>query len=245
MTELTRSGYDALVQAIVEAIPAASRQPPAMAAPLAAALESTLLEPGATAAAIDQLCDHAAEARMAAVCVAPVWVARAASRLRSTPVLVVTTVGFPLGSSAGAVKVFEAAESVKLGADELDVVINLGALKSGDDTQVADELGAITALAHAAGARVKAILEMGLLTPDELERAAATALAAGVDFLKNGTGFGPGGATVEGMARLRELAAGRARVKAAGGIRTAGQARALLQAGADRLGTSAAAAILL
>ncbi|MGH9477490.1 MAG: deoxyribose-phosphate aldolase [Terriglobales bacterium] len=243
MIELARHDYDALVEQILQA--ARSRPEPAVAVGgLAGAIESTLLAPGATAVEVERLCEEAAALGVAAVCVAPVWTALAVARLRPTPVLVSTVVGFPLGASLGTVKAFEAAECLKLGADELDVVINLGALKSGHHAQVEDELYAITALAHAAAARIKVILEMDLLSPGELEQAVAAALAAGVDFLKNGTGFGPGGATVEGIARLRVLAAGRARLKAAGGIRTAAQARALLAAGADRIGTSAAAAVL-
>ncbi|MGH9413930.1 MAG: deoxyribose-phosphate aldolase [Terriglobales bacterium] len=240
MGELSVSDYNALVEEIVAAV----RPRPKAVGSLAAAIESTLLAPDATAAQIEALCDHAAAAGMAAVCVAPVWVALAAERLRATSVLVVTVIGFPLGASLGSVKLYDAAECLKLGADELDVVINLGALKSGNDARVQGELAAVTALARAAGGRVKAILEMGLLSPGELERACAAALAAGVDFVKNGTGTGRGDATPEGIARLRTLVGTRTRIKAAGGIRTAAQARALLAAGADRLGTSAARALL-
>lgn len=244
MVDLAPEAYEALVSDILAAV---RPKPAAVAASgsLAAAIESTLLAPDAAADQIDHLCDDAAAWGVAAVCVPPVWLAHAAARLRSTPVLVATVVGFPLGNSLGSVKLYEAAECLKLGADELDVVINFAALKSSQDARVQSELAAITALAHAAGARVKAILEIGLLSPAELDRAAATALAAGVDFLKNGTGFGGyGGATPEAIARLHELAAGRARIKAAGGIRTSAQARALIAAGADRLGTSTPAALL-
>lgn len=244
MVDLAPEAYEALVSDIVAAVRSKPDAAPATSN-LAAAIESTLLAPGATAGQIDRLCDEAAAWGLASVCVAPVWLAHAAARLRSTPVLVAAVVGFPLGNSLGSVKLFEAAECLKLGADELDVVINFAALNSSQDALVQSELAAITALAHAAGARVKAILEMGLLSPAELDRAAAAALAAGVDFLKNGTGFGGHGeATPEAIARLRELAAGRARIKAAGGIRTPAQARALLAAGASRLGTSTAAALL-
>ncbi len=244
MVELAPEAYEALVNDIVAAVRPKSDAAPSSGS-LAAAVESTLLAPGATAEQIDRLCDDAAAWGVAAVCVPSVWLAHAAARLRPTPVLVATVVGFPLGNSLGSVKLFEAAECLKLGADELDVVINFAALKSGQDALVQSELAAVTALAHAAGARVKAILEMGLLSPAELGRAAAAALAAGVDFLKNGTGFGGhGDATPETIARLHELAAGRARIKAAGGIRTPAQARALLTAGADRLGTSTGAALL-
>lgn len=244
MVDLAPEAYEALVSDILAAMRPKPAAAPA-AGNLAAAIEATLLDPDVTAGQVDRLCDDAAAWGAAAVCVPPVWLARAAARLRSTPVLVATVVGFPLGNSLGTVKLYEAAECLKLGADELDVVINFAALKSGHDAVVQSELAAITALAHAAGARVKAILEMGLLAPAEVDRAAAAALAAGADFLKNGTGFGAhGGATPEGIARLHALAAGRARIKAAGGIRTRDQARDLLAAGADRLGTSTAAALL-
>ncbi|MGH9466826.1 MAG: deoxyribose-phosphate aldolase, partial [Terriglobales bacterium] len=180
---------------------------------------------------------------IAAVCVAPCRVAQAVERLRATPVLVASAVGFPLGASTASAKRFEAAECVKLGADELDVVMNLGALKSGDGEAVRLDLAGIVEAAHAAGARVKAILELPLLTAAEQEEAAQLALAAGVDFLKTSTGQA-GPATVEQVELLRRLAGGRARIKAAGGIRTAAQARALIAAGADRLGTSTPKTVL-
>ncbi|MGH9486968.1 MAG: deoxyribose-phosphate aldolase [Terriglobales bacterium] len=240
MAELSPRDYDALVEAILAAAEPRARP----VSRVASALESTLLAPDATASQIEQVCEEAVTLGLAAVCVAPAWIALAAERLRSTPVLAVTVVGFPLGSTLGSAKIYEAAECLKLGADELDVVINLAALKSGHDGRVQGELQTITAQAHAAGARVKAILEMGLLSAGELERAADASLAAGADFLKNATGFGPNGASPEAIARLRDLAGGRARIKAAGGIRTAAQAEALLHAGADRLGSSHAASVL-
>ncbi len=237
MIELAAPDYRALVEAI------AAELAPALDCSLAATIEATLLSAGATAADIELLCDQAAAWGVAAVCVAPCHVALAAERLRATPVLVVAAVGFPLGSATASAKRYEAAECVKLGADELDVVINLGALKSGDSAAVRLELAGVVELAHAARARVKAILELPLLTAAEQERAVQLALDAGVDFLKTATGTA-GPATVAQVELLRRLAGGRARIKAAGGIRTPAQARALIAAGADRLGTSQPQALL-
>jgi deoxyribose-phosphate aldolase len=153
-------------------------------------------------------------------------------------VLVAAAVGFPLGASGAAVKQFEAAECLKLGADELDVVIDLGALKSGTGAAVEAELASLVQLAHGAGAKLKAILELPRLTAEEKARAAGCALAAGADFLKTSTGLSGAEATPADVALLHQLAAGRAAVKASGGIRTRAQAEALVAAGATRLGTS-------
>lgn len=237
MIELPADDYRALVSDIARAV-AASAPAPAPSGSLAGMIDATLLRPDATAADIDQLCDDAARHGFAAVCVNPVWVARAAARLRPTPVRVAAVVGFPLGANGAAVKQFEAAECLKLGADELDVVMDLGALKSGADATVEAELSTIVNLAHAAGARVKAILELGLLTGEEKARAARLALAAGADFLKTSTGFSTPESTPADVALLHQLAAGRAGIKASGGIRTRAQAEALVAAGATRLGTS-------
>ena len=252
MLELPPSEYRALVKAIEQAI-AQTAAPPAALAPLrqatasaglAAAIEHTLLAPGATAAQIAQLCAEAEAWGCAAVCVNPAWVAQAAVRLRPTPVRVVATLAFPMGATLATVKRAEAAECLKLGADDLDMVINLGALQSGADTQVREDIRGVVELAHAAGAQVKAILETGLLTQAQKVRACELALEAGADFVKTSTGFGPSGATVADVELLRATVGDRARVKASGGIRTLAQAQALLAAGATRLGTSHTAAIL-
>jgi len=249
MPTLPETEYRALVRDIAAALEV---QATAMAAPattrpgLAAALEPTLLSPTATGDEVDRLCAFAAHHRVAAVCVAPTWLARAAAGLRATPVAVSTVVGFPLGANLGTTKLHEASECVRLGADELDVVVNLGAVRAGDGAVVAGELRSICAVAHAAGARVKAILELPVLDEAEVRRAAAWALEAGVDFLKTATGYGPDArpATPGDVALLRGLAPAGVGIKAAGGIRSAAAAMALLAAGADRIGTSAAAAIL-
>jgi deoxyribose-phosphate aldolase len=254
MIELAPNEYAALVDSILnsitppkaEAVPVAAVEiaPSPTASNLAATLESTLLTADATREQITRLCDDAENWRLAAVCVNPCWVALAASRLRSTNVQVVTVVGFPLGASLSVSKRHEAAECLKLGADELDMVINVGALKSGADDQVGADIRGVVELAHEAGARVKVILEMAYLTRDEQQRACGIALAAGADYIKTSTGFGASGATVEDVAFLRSVIAAKARIKAAGGIRTRAQAEALLAAGADRIGTSSARAIL-
>lgn len=237
MVDLAPEAYEALVSDILAAMRPKPAAVPA-AGNLAAAIEATLLDPDVTAGQVDRLCDDAAAWGAAAVCVPPVWLAHAAARLRPTPVRVAAVVGFPLGANGAAVKQFEAAECLKLGADELDVVMDLGALKSGADATVEAELSTIVNLAHAAGARVKAILELGLLTGEEKARAARLALAAGADFLKTSTGFSTPETTPADVALLHQLAAGRADIKASGGIRTRAQAEALVAAGATRLGTS-------
>ncbi|MGH9393761.1 MAG: deoxyribose-phosphate aldolase [Terriglobales bacterium] len=243
MLELAPNDYRELVEAVARQLAPAPSGAGADRA-LAAALEATLLAADATAAGIDQLCLDAARSGLAAVCVQPSWVARAVAQLRATPVAVATVIGFPLGANLGSSKRDEAAACLALGADELDLVINLGALKSGNEAAVRGEVVAVAALAQAAGSRLKVIVEMGLMDRGEVARVAAIALEAGADFLKTGTGFGPRPASAADVALLRELAAGRARIKAAGGIRTRGQALALLAAGADRIGSSTAAAIV-
>lgn len=244
MPELPPDEFRALVRQIAQAVGARPAAAPARS-DIAAVMEHSLLRPDASAEEITRLCGEAAAWGCAAVCVNPAWVARAAAALRGTPVRVAATVGFPLGASTTTAKRAEAAECLKLGADDLDVVIALGALKSGADTLVRAELRGIVELAHAAGAQVKAILEMGLLTAGEKARVCALALEAGVDFVKTSTGFGDAGtAQLADVAQLRAAAEGRAGVKAAGGIRTLAQAQALLGAGATRLGTSHTAAIL-
>ncbi|HXR98240.1 MAG TPA: deoxyribose-phosphate aldolase [Terriglobales bacterium] len=246
MIVLAPNEYAALVNSILESIPKAAPEPVSALAQsdLASAIESTLLVADATSEQIAQLCDDAESWGLAAVCVNPCWVAMAAARLRPTKVRVATVVGFPLGAGLAVSKRNEAAECLKLGADELDMVINIGALKSGADEQVGADIRGVAELAHEAGARVKVILEMAYLSRDEQQRACRLALAAGADYIKTSTGFARSGATVEDVAFLRSTIAGQARIKAAGGIRTRAQAEALLAAGAHRIGTSAARAIL-
>ncbi|MDW8180384.1 deoxyribose-phosphate aldolase [Thermoflexus sp.] len=211
---------------------------------LAARIDHTLLRPEAMPGDIDRLCEEALRYGCAAVCVNPIYVARAAARLAGTPVKVATVVGFPLGASLTAIKVAEAAMALGQGAQEIDMVLPVGLLKAGAIDAVRVDLQAVAAVCRAAGALCKVILETALLTAEEKVLAARLAVEAGADFVKTSTGFGPGGATVEDVALLRQVVGPSVGVKAAGGIRTAEQAIAMLEAGADRLGTSATVAIL-
>ena len=207
-------------------------------------IDHTLLRPDATAAQIAQLCAEARHFRVATVCVNPVHVALAAAKLRKTPVRVAAVVGFPLGASLSATKRFEAEQAIRSGATELDMVLNIGALKAGEHTLVKDDIRAITRPAHAAGVLVKVILETALLTDQEKMQACKLALPAGADFVKTSTGFGGGGATVADVALMRRVVGKRAGVKASGGIRTAADVAAMIKAGANRIGASATVAIL-
>lgn len=211
---------------------------------IALLLDHTLLKPDADRGAIRQLCGEARAYGFASVCVNPVWVAEAVAELRQTPVRVGTVIGFPLGATTATAKLAEAAEAVRLGADELDVVIDIGGLKDGDDVRVGAGLRGVVELAHAAGARVKVILETALLTDEEKVRGCHLALQAGANFVKTSTGFASGGATVADVALLRQTVGVRAGVKASGGIRTCRQVLALVAAGASRIGASASMSIM-
>ena len=164
-------------------------------ADLAALIDHTLLRPEASRAEIEKLCAEAKQSGFATVVVNPTWVALAAARLRGTPVKVCTVVGFPLGATLPQVKILEAEEVVKLGAQEVDMVINVGALKSGDDEFVEQDIRGVVEVCRRGGVLTKVILETALLTDQEKVRACRLAQAAGADFVKTSTGFGPGGAT--------------------------------------------------
>ena len=207
-------------------------------------IDHTLLHPEASRAQVVQLCDEAAQYGFACVMVNSTWVALCASRLRDTLVKTGVVIGFPLGASVTTAKRLEAEECLRLGADELDMVMNIGALKSGDHALVETDIRALAATCHRAGAILKVILECALLTNQEKETACQLAVAAGVDFVKTSTGFSTGGATVEDVALMRRVVGDRCRVKAAGGVRTAADVAALLKAGADRIGTSASVNIM-
>jgi deoxyribose-phosphate aldolase len=211
---------------------------------LAAILDHTLLKPDATSADVLRLCEEAMHYRFACVCVNPCWIALAHSALSGSGVAVGTVVGFPLGASLTHNKREEAESALRLGARELDMVIHIGALKSGDNATVQSDVRTMVELAHDAGGTLKAILETCLLTLEEKLRASEICVAAGVDFLKTSTGFSTGGATVEDVSLLRGVAGGRCGVKAAGGIRTLDAVRDMLEAGASRIGTSSGVAIL-
>ncbi len=215
-----------------------------VAADLARLIDHTLLRPDATETQIRQLCQEARQYGFAAVCVNPTWVPLCAELLAGATPVVCTVIGFPLGATFPGVKVFETQCSLAAGAREVDMVINIGALKSRQyDAVYRDILGVVRA-AHAAGALVKVIIETALLTDEEKVEACTLSQAAGADFVKTSTGFAAGGATVADVALMRRVVGPRMGIKAAGGIKTAEDATALLQAGATRLGASAGVKIV-
>jgi deoxyribose-phosphate aldolase len=206
---------------------------------LASMIDHTLLKPEATRAQVEQVCDEAKQHGFASVCVNPTHVRLCAQRLKGSPVKVCTVVGFPLGATLSKVKAFETQQALEAGATEIDMVINIGALKSQDNDLVARDLAAVIRAAHAGNALVKVILEAALLTDDEKIMACQLAQSAGADFVKTSTGFGPGGATVEDVALMRRAVGPTMGVKAAGGIRTLADAQKMIAAGATRIGASA------
>lgn len=213
---------------------------------LSRAIDHTLLKPESTPADIVELCRQAVRWDFAAVCINPCYVATAARELAGSPVKVCSVAGFPLGASTATVKAAEAAAALKAGAAEIDVVINIGLLKGGCPGLVEEELSAVVSSARSArvDAVIKVIIETCLLTGDEKYAACRAAVAAGADFVKTSTGFSKGGATVEDVRLLRWAVGPSFGVKASGGIRDLAAARAMLEAGADRLGTSAGVAIM-
>jgi deoxyribose-phosphate aldolase len=210
---------------------------------IAATIDHTLLKPEATRDQIIRLCEEAAYFGFATVCVNPWWVPLAASTLSGSGVKTATTIGFPLGANYTTVKRFEAAEAVRLGAQELDMVMNVGALKSRDRQSVQNDIAAVAEVAHTGGAILKVILETPLLTLEEKILSCELSLAGKADFVKTATGF-LGGATVEDVSLMRGVVGDRAGVKASGGIRTAATAQAMIEAGANRLGTSSGVVIV-
>ncbi|MGC8780578.1 MAG: deoxyribose-phosphate aldolase, partial [Anaerolineae bacterium] len=213
--------------------PPAAAGPPAAGevADPAALIDHTLLKPTATAAQIRQLCAEARGYGFAAVCVNPVWVALCAQELAGSTVKVCTVVGFPLGADLPEVKAFEAERCIALGAAEIDMVLNIGALKAHDYLAVRNDIAAVVQPAHAAGAIVKVIIETAYLTDEEKVAACVLAQDAAADFVKTSTGFGPAGATVADVALMRRVVGPTMGVKAAGGIRTAADLRAMVAAG--------------
>jgi deoxyribose-phosphate aldolase len=213
-------------------------------AELAAQIDHTTLKPDATEAQIERLCAEAREYGFAAVCVNPVWVPACARLLAGASSRVCTVVGFPLGATTSEVKAFETRRAIADGASEIDMVLNIGALKSGDSAWVQRDIAAVVAGAHASGAIVKVILETCLLTEAEKLNACALAQAAGADFVKTSTGFGPGGATAADIALMRRVVGDEMGVKASGGVRDLEQMKAMVAAGATRIGASAGVRIV-
>ena len=207
-------------------------------------IDHTLLKPDATAEQIVKLCAEARENSFATVCLNPTWVALAAKQLRGSTVKVCTVIGFPLGASLPEVKAFETERAIADGAVEVDMVQNVGALKSRDYRLVAEDIAAVVRVAHSRQASVKVILETALLSDEEKVESSAIAQAAGADYVKTSTGFGPGGATVADVALMRRVVGPTVGIKAAGGIRTAQDARQMIEAGATRLGASAGVKII-
>jgi deoxyribose-phosphate aldolase len=207
-------------------------------------IDHTLLAPDATADDIDLLCTEAEQYGFASVCINPTWVKRAAKNLRGTKVPVCTVIGFPLGATTTDIKATEARKALRDGAREIDMVINIGALKSGDHELVYNDIAKVVDAAHETGAICKVILETALLTDEEKVITSALAKRAKADFVKTSTGFGPGGATVYDVALMRETVGPDMGVKASGGVRTADDAEDMIAAGATRIGASAGVQIV-
>jgi deoxyribose-phosphate aldolase len=211
---------------------------------LARYIDHTALKPEATEAQIVQLCAEAQHYHFIAVCVNPVWVKRSVSLLTGTDTCVAAVAGFPLGATLPEVKAYEAQQLVEAGASEIDMVINIGALKGGDHALVARDIAAVVQAAHAGGAITKVIIEAALLTDDEKKIACQLACEAGAEFVKTSTGFSIGGATAHDVALMREMVGPKVGVKAAGGIRTYSDAMTMIAAGANRIGASASVKIM-
>jgi deoxyribose-phosphate aldolase len=207
-------------------------------------IDHTLLKPDATRDEIEKLCREAAEFHFATVCVNPAWVATAAARLRGTGVGVCSVVGFPLGATTAEVKNFETRRAIYDGATEIDMVINVGALKSGDLRTVERDIEAVTDPCRQCGVVSKVIIEAALLTDEEKITACTLSKAAGADFVKTSTGFGPGGATAADVALMRRVVGADMGVKAAGGVRDLEGLKAMVAAGASRVGASAGVKIV-
>ncbi len=205
-------------------------------------IDHTLLKPVTSMEQIEALCKEAIDHNFFSVCVNPCWVEFAAKLLINQTPLVCTVVGFPLGAALIEVKAFETKMAIQKGADEIDMVMNIGAFKSGDERWVEQDINAV--VEAAAGKTVKVILETCLLTDDEIVRACQIALEAKAHFVKTSTGFASGGATVEAVKLMRQIVGYRMGVKASGGIRTIDDAKKMIEAGASRLGTSSGVKIV-
>jgi deoxyribose-phosphate aldolase len=211
---------------------------------LAGMIDHTLLKPDATPDQIAQLCFEARKYGFASVCINPAWVSLCAQLLQGTPVKVCTVIGFPLGASAPEVKVFEARNAIDHGATEIDMVLNIGALKARDLDLLAKDIGGVVTAVHARGAIVKVIFETVLLTDEEKTIACLIAKEAGADYVKTSTGFAGGGATVHDVTLMRRAVGPDIGVKASGGVRTYEDAEKMVKAGATRIGASAGIKII-
>jgi deoxyribose-phosphate aldolase len=247
----------AVTQDVAAAYPPAARLEPAdatapgaldpaslTAADVAAMIDHTLLKPQATEEQVRQLCKEARAYGFASVCVNPTWAPLSAELLAGSASKVCTVIGFPLGANLTAVKAYETECCIAAGAQEVDMVINIGALKSGLYGVVGKDIAAVVEAARPAHAIVKVIIETCYLTEAEKIAACVLTQAAGADFVKTSTGFGPGGATTADVALMRQVVGPVMGIKAAGGIRTAADARAMIAAGATRIGASAGMQII-
>jgi deoxyribose-phosphate aldolase len=211
---------------------------------VASFIDHTVLKPETTSAVVQQLCAEAKEWGFAAVCVPPVYVREAAGLLKDSGVAVATVIGFPAGYHLPAVKAAETEMAIMSGADELDMVINIAALKNGDWRALETEVREVLEVVKLSAKKLKVIIETALLTEEELQRCCELYGRFNIDYLKTSTGFNGGGATVEAVRRMRELLPGNIAIKASGGIRTFEQAQAMINAGATRIGTSASVQIV-
>jgi deoxyribose-phosphate aldolase len=211
---------------------------------LAGFIDHTLLKPDATASQVDEMCREALEYGFASVCVNPTWVKRVATHLAGSDVKTCVVVGFPLGASMPEIKAMEARRAIRDGAEEVDMVINVGALKSGDHDLVQRDIAGVADACREAGVVCKVILETALLEDSEKVIASRLARQAKADFVKTSTGFGPGGATVYDVALMREAVGPEMGVKASGGIRSADDVKQMIAAGATRIGASAGVSIV-
>jgi deoxyribose-phosphate aldolase len=207
-------------------------------------IDHTLLKPAASQDQIAQLCYEARTYGFASVCINPTHVKLAAQLLKESGVDVCTVVGFPLGATPATVKGYETQQALRDGATEIDMVINVGALKSQDYSAVFEDIGTVVRTAHAGNALVKVIIEAALLSDEEKVIACQLSKAAGADFVKTSTGFGPGGATVADVALMRRVVGPKIGVKAAGGVGSYSDAQEMIEAGATRIGASAGVAIV-
>ncbi|PTL39235.1 deoxyribose-phosphate aldolase [Alkalicoccus saliphilus] len=209
----------------------------------ASIIDHTLLKPETTKEQVLELCREAAEYGFASVCVNPTWVKTCAEELKNSNAKVCTVIGFPLGANTPEVKAFETKDAIKNGAEEVDMVLNIGALKDGSLELVEQDMRAVQEAAEGK-ALTKVILETCLLTDDEKRTACSIAVKAGLDFVKTSTGFSFGAATVEDVKLMREAVGDKAGVKASGGVKTKEDAQAMIDAGATRIGASAGVAIV-
>lgn len=211
---------------------------------LAKYIDHTLLKPDADQQAIDKLLAEALKYEFASVCVNPAWVSYCHEKLKDSPVEVCTVIGFPLGASVSVVKAYETKQAIEDGATEVDMVINISALKNKQDQLVADDIAAVVNVAKENKVLTKVIIETCLLTDEEKVRACKIAKSSGADFVKTSTGFSSGGATLSDVELMRKTVGPSLGVKASGGVKNNEQAQAMIKAGATRIGASASVAIV-